>query len=222
MTDPRRLAGRAWEDVGALIGSLDEVDLARPTLCAGWAVVDVLHHLQFDLLRALTACASPVDAAATVDAAGYWRAWAAATEPEQEARGARFTRIQASAYRGPEGLLALWRDTAPAAARALLARAPDERVATQGHVLTVGDLARSLVVEAAVHHLDCLPSLPDAPRPSAASLAEVRRTAERVLGAPLPPGDDEAWALKAAGRVPLSAGDQAALAGAAAAFPLLG
>ncbi|HVM28463.1 MAG TPA: maleylpyruvate isomerase N-terminal domain-containing protein [Mycobacteriales bacterium] len=222
MTDPRELAGRTWEGVTALLEALDEIDLTRPSLCAGWAVVDVLHHLQFDLVRALTACASPVDAVPTVDAATYWQAWSAAADPVQEARGVRSTRIQAAAYRGPEGLLALWRDTAPAAQRALLARRPDERVATQGHVITVNDLARSLVVEATVHHLDCLPSLGDVPRPSAESVVEVRRTAEQVLATPLPPGNDESWALKAAGRVPLSPGDRSALGDAARAFPLLG
>jgi uncharacterized protein (TIGR03083 family) len=216
------LVGRTWSAVGVLLDSLGETDLVRPSRCAGWSVVDVVVHLLFDVERAFVACASPTEQPPTVDVAGYWRQWAEAADPTAEARGTHFLRLQASAYRGPEGLRERWHEVTPAAARAVAARSPAERVRTQGHVVTVEDLARSLVVEAALHHLDCLLDLPDRPGPPDDALQEVRRTGTEIAGMPLPAGDDAQWALKAGGRIALSAQDRRLLGPAADRFPLLG
>jgi hypothetical protein len=56
----------------------------------------------------------------------------------------------------------------------LAALAPYPVVATQGHVITVPDLAATLVVEATIHHLDMIAELPAAPGPPAVGLAFVR------------------------------------------------
>ena len=218
--DDRALAARTWDDVATLLDSLDEVDLVRPTRCAGWTVLDVAVHLLLDAQRCLIACATPTSAPADVDATTYWSDWAQDADPLSQARGFRFLRITASAYRAPESLLAHWSDVVPAAARALAARDPADRVETQGHVIAVGDLARTLVLEAAVHHLDCLLDQPDAPRPSAAALQVVTETYEGLTGVEIPP--TEQWALKGAGRIPLTDRDRVLLGSAARRFPLLG
>jgi hypothetical protein len=69
-------------------------------------------------------------------------------------------------------------------------------------VLTVGDLMRTLAVEATIHHLDLEAGLPDACGPSAAGLAEVRRTLDGLLGhrVPVTAWDDAEYARKATGR----------------------
>lgn len=213
---------QAYAGVTALLGGLDEVTMGRASRCTGWTVVDVLAHLLGDAQRALMAAASPVDAAPSVDASGYWRAWQDDADPLRAARGARFVRVQASAYRGPEGLLTQWRDTAQAAVRAVGARAPGETVATQGHLLTVADLTDTLVVEAVVHQLDCLLDLPDAPAPAPAALAAARGSMAALADTVLPADDDAGWVLRGSGRLPLRAEDRELLGDAAARFPLLG
>lgn len=227
-TPPARTTGeaplltQAYAGVTALLGGLDEVTMGRGSRCTGWTVVDVLAHLLGDAQRALMAAASPVDAAPSVDASGYWRAWQGDADPVRAARGARFVRVQASAYRGPRGLLAQWRDTAEAAVRAVGARAPGETVATQGHLLTVADLTDTLVVEAVVHQLDCLLDLPDAPAPAPAALAAARGSMAALADTVLPADDDAGWVLRGSGRLPLRAEDRELLGDAAARFPLLG
>lgn len=216
---PPDLLARTYGGVTDLLRSLDEADLLRPTRCAGWVVVDVVTHLLLDAERCLMACATPTDDPPDLDAVSYWSDWTEHADPVAAARGARFVRVQASAYRGPEGLTAHWSDTSSAAARAAAARRPDERVRTQGHVLRVADLSRTLVVEATIHHLDCLLELPDAPAPAQEALDEVAEGFSALAGVRLPPSAE--WALKGAGRLPLDADDHAWLGAAAARFPLL-
>ncbi len=216
------MLAQAYAGVTALVAGLDEIAMGRASRCTGWTVVDVLVHLLADAQRALTACASPVDAAPSVDAPGYWRAWQGDADPLRAARGARFVRVQASAYRGPDGLLAQWRETAEAAARVVAARTPGEPVTTQGHVLTVADLTDTLVVEAVVHHLDCLLELPDAPAPAPGPLAAARQGMAALAGTGLPADDDAGWVLRGSGRLPLRTEDHELLGPAAVRFPLLG
>jgi len=95
-------------------------------------------------------------------------------------------------------------------------------VGTQGRVLTVADFLSTLVVEAAVHHLDLVVRLAR-PGPAAEPLAEVRRVLAGLLGAPLPDRwDDVTAARRSTGREPLTAQDRAELGDSAAAFPLFG
>jgi hypothetical protein len=98
---------------------------------------------------------------------------------------------------------------------------PDALAATQGHVLRAADLVSTLVVEAAIHHLDlAVTSLSDGP--AAAPLAVVRQTVDGLLGHPAPEGwDDRSWALLATGRRPPTPGEIALLGADAARLPLL-
>lgn len=63
--------------------------------------------------------------------------------------------------------------------------------------MTVDDLADTLVVEAVVHQLHCLPELPG-PRPDPSAVAAARRTLKVVHGPAH--GSDEAALLALTGR----------------------
>jgi hypothetical protein len=96
-------------------------------------------------------------------------------------------------------------------------------VATQGHVLTAGDLITTLAVEATVHHLDLTVRLPLAPQPSPEGLAAVRATLDGLLGRPaLTEWSDEHYARVGTGRAALTDAERAALGTAADRFPLFG
>lgn len=105
-----------------------------------------------------------------------------------------------------------------AAVRAVAARGPSVCVLTQGHVLTVHELPRTLVLEATVHHLDVLLELPD---PAPAEVVAALEVFSELAGVPLPADDAQRWLLLAAGRLPLTSADRAVLGSAAERFPLL-
>jgi hypothetical protein len=109
------------------------------------------------------------------------------------------------------------------AVRSLARRTPlDATVSTQGHVLRVDDLISTLVVEAAVHHLDLIVDL-SRPGPAPAALAVVRATLDGLIGRPMPAdwADDE-WALVATGRLPATAAHRDILGADLSRLPLLG
>ncbi|MEU0009104.1 hypothetical protein ABZ079_33830 [Streptomyces sp. NPDC006314] len=100
---------------------------------------------------------------------------------------------------------------------------PTRRVATQGHVLTAGDLIATLAVEATVHHLDLTHRLPLAPAPSPEGPAAVRAALDGLFGRPAPPEwRDDHYARVGTGRTVLTDAERAALGAAADRFPLFG
>jgi hypothetical protein len=93
-------------------------------------------------------------------------------------------------------------------------------VRTQGHVLTLEDLASTLCVEATIHHLDLVHDLPHE-GPPAAGLAEVRRVLDGLVGAAVKVAwSDERYARVATGRAEPTADEAQALGGLADRFPL--
>ncbi|MEU4360098.1 maleylpyruvate isomerase N-terminal domain-containing protein [Streptomyces virginiae] len=189
------------------------------TGCAGWAVRDLVFHCLSDAQRGLVALHTPAGRAPDRDAVTYWEDWR--PEPLGAANGRRFTRVVASMFPHINQLCELYSQTAAAVVNAAASAAPDQPVATQGHVLKAGDLIRTLAVEATIHHLDLVVSLPDAPGPSAEGLGQARRTLDGLLGRPVPaPWDDAQYARVATGRAPLSDTDRDRLGADAARFPL--
>jgi hypothetical protein len=161
--------------------------------------------------------------AADTDFATYWEKCCTGGDPDAELFHARFVRLVASAWSRPTRLVAHLGRLTAAALRAAKAADPDRRLEFQGHVLAAGDFLATWVVEAAVHHLDLVVELPDAPPPTPASLAVTRETLDAMLGQPAPaPWDDATYAMKGTGRLPLSDGDRAALGPLAQRFPLFG
>lgn len=172
--DGYQVLDSSYRTLLAAITRLDEGAGWRNTRCAGWTVRDLVHHLWSDAQRALVALHTPAAGPADVDSVSYWRPWQPGT-PGAEA-GRRGTRIMASVWSSVEPIAALYAATASAVLVAGHGRAGDDLVGTQGHVLTVDALFRTLAVEATVHHLDLRLG-----EPSEEGLSETRRVLDGSL-----------------------------------------
>ncbi|WP_222265450.1 maleylpyruvate isomerase N-terminal domain-containing protein [Modestobacter marinus] len=220
MTGPTALLGIAYEDLSSLLSALTEDEGWQPTGCAGWTPVDLGFHLLGDARRALVALATPATAPADTDAVSYWTAWRPPSPGDDDELWS--TRIAASTQGGLAAIAERYAETAAAVVVAAGRVGATDRVRTQGRVLTVADLLSTLVVEAAVHHLDLVAHL-DRPGPADEPLAEVRRVLEGLAPGPLPPRwDDVTAARRGTGRERLSAADRLELGPGAARFPLFG
>jgi hypothetical protein len=203
------LLTRLYDAALAGVRGRPERDLRRPTRTE-WTVRELLFHQLLDAQRTLVALASPTDEPADVDRVTYWQPFF----PDSEWNGphAEFVRVSASAYATGEALVDHFAMVTGGAARALARADPTTRVQTQGHVLSVAELASTLVVEATVHLLDLTVDLSGAPGPPEAALAETRRVLEGLRGRALPAAwDDTTAALKGTGRVPVTDDDRAEL-----------
>lgn len=239
-----RALAETYRAVTAVIRDLPEESFGAPTRCAGWAVREVLFHLLLDPQRALVAFATPTGDRATTDLVEYWRPYRPGREGAE--RHAEYVRRCAAAYSNPSVLAGQWEETSEAALRSAsavvagawarshrLARAargrgreeaapPPPRVRTQGLVIAVPDFLATLVVEAALHHLDLTVNLDAAPAVPAAALRIVRTTLDGLLGTALPPEwDDRTCALAGTGRQELSGAERAQLGPLQERFPLL-
>ena len=219
MTHYSDALGIAYVDLIDLARALDEEKAWQPTGCAGWAVGDVLLHLLFDAQRGLVALASPADGPADRDAVTYWADFQQAGS-DPGSRRTRALRTMAAAWPLP-GLVETYAETARAVMVSAERTPAEALVTTQGHVLRAADLISTLVVEAAIHHLDlAVTSLSDGPAPG--PLAIVRQTVDGLLGHPAPAEwDDRSWAMLATGRRPAHPAEIALLGADAARLPLL-
>jgi mycothiol maleylpyruvate isomerase-like protein len=213
------LLREAYAPLVALAARVDERQGWLPTQLPGWTVRDLLFHLASDAQRALVALATPAEDPPDTDEVTYWSEWKPGTDAAQA--GLRGTRIIASAWTSVRGPADLFAETAAAVLRCAEQADLEQVVKTQGRRLRVDSLLRTLAVEAAVHHLDLEPVLPDPPVPSV--LAEVRRVLDGLLGAAPQVGwGDVRYIRVGTGRLPMSEAEQAALGPLAARFPLFG
>ena len=217
----------AYQQLTAAVATMTDERSWLPTDCAGWSVRDLVFHCLGDAQRGLVALHTPAaDKAADRNAVTYWSDWQPDPTGVGAAAGRRFTRVVASMFLHVEQLRELYLETAAAVIHAAETVKPEGLIATQGHVLTAGDLFSTLAVEATIHHLDLATALctgPDAAglMPAPSGLAEVRRTLDGLLGQPVPiDWDDATYARKATGRVPLTAVELQRLGALAARFPL--
>ncbi|NUS75408.1 MAG: hypothetical protein HOV70_04310 [Streptomyces sp.] len=218
-TPPADVLRAAYTAFAEVVRPLGDEESWRSTGCTGWAVRDLILHCVADCQRALVALHTPAAGPADRDAVTYWRDWR--PDPVGAANGRRWIRVGASMFLDFGQLRELYLETAAATVTAAAATAPDRLVATQGHVLTAGDLMTTLAVEAAIHHLDLVVELPDAPGPSPAGLAAVRATLDGLLGRPVPLAwSDEHYARAATGRVPLTEAERRSLGADAERVPL--
>ena len=219
--EPATVLRAAYE---ALIGAVETMTDERswlPTDCVGWAVRDLVFHCLTDAQRGLVALHTPADRTADRDSVTYWADWKPNPAGTGAASGRRFTRVVASMFLRAEQLRDLYVETAAAMAHAAIGVDTEYLVLTQGHVLTAGDLMRTLTVEATIHHLDLAESLSDAPKPSELGLAQVRRTLDGLLEHPVPVAwNDTLYARKATGRAPLTGVEVEVLGLDADLFPL--
>jgi hypothetical protein len=214
------LLARAYGDLSGVLSSLTVEEGWEPTGCAGWTPVDLGFHLLSDARRALVALNSPVPGPADTNDVDYWTAWRPPAPGDDEELWS--TRVAASVQSGLSGIARRYAQTSAAVVVAAGRVVPDVLVTTQDRVLTVDDLLSTLIVEAAVHHLDLVVRL-DRPGPAAEPLGEVRRVLEGLLGRALPADwDDRTAARRGTGREPLTDADRAELGERAGAFPLFG
>jgi len=210
----------AYGELSSLLGALTEEETWLPTGCAGWAAVDLGFHLLSDARRALVALSTPADGPADTDAVSYWTAWQPPAPGDEDTLWA--TRIAASVQGGLPTVAARYAEATAAVLVAAGRVRGADLVRTQGRVLRVEDLLSTLVVEAAVHHLDLVRNL-DRPGPGAGPLAEVRRVLAGLLGGPLPERwDDVTAALRGTGRQRLTPADRLELGPGVSRFPLFG
>lgn len=211
----------AYDAASAVVSDLDDEESWLPTGCTGWAVRDLVFHCLQDAQRGLVALHTPSDGPADRDAVTYWQDWG--PDSAGAANGRRWARVNGSMFLDFGQLRELYLETLAAAAHAAQAADPARVVATQGHVLTAGDLITTLAVEATVHHLDLTVRLPLAPGPSPEGLAAVRGTLDGLLGRPaLREWSDSHYARVGTGRAELTDAERAALGAAADRFPLFG
>jgi hypothetical protein len=209
----------AYEPLIAFADVVDEDRGWLPTELPGWTVRDLLFHLAGDGQRALVAFGTPADGPADTDEVSYWTEWQPGTPGAQA--GLRGTRIMASAWSSVRGPAGLYAETARAVLTVAERADPDQVVRTQGRSLRIASLLRTLAVEAAIHHLDLEPVLPDGPAP--AVLAEVRHVLDELLGEhPALDWSDGRYARAGTGRLALSDTERAALGPLAERFPLFG
>jgi hypothetical protein len=208
----------AYGDLGTIADSLDEPASWLQTGCAGWAVRDLIFHLLGDAQRALVALGTPASVPADRDAVSYWTDSPGREDPDS--RNLRGTRTMASAWR-LDFLTATYVESTRAVLTIAARLPPDDLIATQGHVLSVRDLVATLVVEAAVHHLDLVINL-DRPGPAPLPLSLVRSTLDGLLGHPAPGAwDDVSWALLGTGRRAATETERRELGTDAVRLPLL-
>ncbi|MFF5860303.1 maleylpyruvate isomerase N-terminal domain-containing protein [Streptomyces sp. NPDC012751] len=218
---PARTLSAAYGAASAVVAGLGDEESWRPTGCTGWAVRDLVFHCLGDAQRALVALHTPTDGPVDRDAVTYWRDWRPDTAGA--ANGRRWARVNGSMFLDFGQLKELYLETLAATVRAAREARPERRVATQGHVLTAGDLITTLAVEATVHHLDLTVGLPHAPDPSPEGLAAVRATLDGLLGGSAPPEwSDAHYARVGTGRAALTGAERAALGPSADRFPLFG
>ena len=196
----RSLLGEVYDGFSAVVVGVSAEDLRRPTRTAAWNLRQLLFHQLLDAQRALVAFGTPApaDAEPDVDAVSYWRPFRP-SEGDGGAAHARYVVRAADAYDGSSGLVQQWVETSSAAARVAADADPGGLVSTQGHVIRVGDLVSTLVVEATVHLLDAYGD------PPAEALSHTRGVLEGIHGGPLPAGPTEPDAevvLRATGRLP--------------------
>ncbi|GAB6897739.1 maleylpyruvate isomerase N-terminal domain-containing protein [Kineosporia succinea] len=223
MTDERPVVTDltdVYRSLAALVGGLTEDDGWRPTALPGWSVRDLLVHLLGDAQRALVAFGTPAPGPADRDAVTYWAGFApSAPDPARRNRQIRVIRSLAVAHPW-EALTETFAETTASVIVLANRGDPAGLLGTQGHTLTTDDLISTLVVEAAVHHLDLLTGL-DRPGPPAGALRVVRETLDGLLGRPQPLGwDDTTYALTGTGRRPLTDEETRRLGDDASRFPL--
>jgi hypothetical protein len=217
--DPVELLRRALGDLADVLDSVTEPESWEPTGCAGWSVLDLGFHLLEDAHRALVDLATPVDGPADTDAIGYWRPGRPSPHDGEDLWGAR---VAASVQGGIARIARRHREAAAAVVVAAGRLDPADVVRSQGAAMTVADDLSSIVVEAAIHHLDLLLRL-DRPGPAPRPLAEARLILEGLYGGPFPAGWDDVTAVRrGTGREALTAEDRSELGPGAAAFPLFG
>jgi hypothetical protein len=162
---------------------------------------------------------SPAPRPADTDFVDYWKGFDASDDGSQA--HSRFVRISAAAHQDLTKIASRWHETARAAIRGARKTSETDFFTTQGHVLANADFIATLVVEAAVHHLDLVAGLDGKPSPTKSALSITTRTLDGLLRHARPDAwDDIEYILKATDREPLTDDDTIALGEASHSLPV--
>ncbi|HET9081534.1 MAG TPA: maleylpyruvate isomerase N-terminal domain-containing protein [Trebonia sp.] len=221
----REIAARQVERVAEVVAGLSDADLVAPTLCDGWLAAHLLVHMRLGLVEHATSFAEPAgpEDGTDRDYVSYWRDWPPGNRPASYA-SARFHWANGSAYATADSLREHFAGTCRQAA-GLSRQAATGNFRFQGHVMAAGDILAMWTVEWVIHQLDLTARLPGGRlAPTDESMVLAVRTVDELTGSPVrPPAWDEAtYVLKATGRFPLDAEEQALLGDRAKAFPAFG
>jgi uncharacterized protein (TIGR03083 family) len=215
------LLDAAYGGLERVLESLGDADLLRPTRCTGWTVADVTYHLLLDAQRALVAFGTDPAEPPDVDEVSYWSPFKPGLDGADD--HGRFIRLSTAAHASPRVVVHRYVEAATAVRRVAARTDPDRVIETQRHRLTVASFLSTLVVEAAVHHLDLVVDLPTASSPADAVLDHVRTVLDAMNDEPAPADvPDTDYVLAATGRLPLDDSVRARFGPAADRFPLLG
>lgn len=212
--DGRRAFAESIMGFQRAVDGFSEYELLGGTRCHGWTRLDALVHVLAGYQELLLGLVSEVDAEPTVDAASYWKAYAAQFGDEDPVQSLMAQRRRTAYYQRPEAARGHLREIG-AAVLAGVERFGERPCTWQGHVFAPGDYLTAWAVEHVVHQLDLLTDEP----PPASALGLARATVEALVESPLPASwSDQDVVLIGAGRIPVPA-DQEDLANR---FPVLG
>jgi uncharacterized protein (TIGR03083 family) len=217
------LAGEC-EAVSALLLSLGEDDLVRPTRCVPWSVKDLVAHMWRAMFRIPTALDErPIEGLPDTDSVTYWRSYDPLEDSPATTEHAQQTAAEHDTGRAmAESFDDVWRSCV---ARA---HAEDPKRVIQtwfGPRLELDEFLATRVLEMLVHGLDLTVALDHPPIATPAGTEVVRSILTGLFGTELPSGlewTDIDFIEKACGRVPLTERDQTILREQTRAFPLLG
>jgi ribosomal protein S18 acetylase RimI-like enzyme len=209
----------SYDAVRSFVSTVDDARSWVASGCEGWAVRDLIWHCGMDTQRALVALHTVVAEPCDRDAVTYWSDWPGRAGA---VNARRFVRVVASMYADTAQLTEEYLESCAAVLDAARRTGEAVHVATRGHVLTAGDLMRTLAVEATLHQLDLVRDLPDAPGPSVDGLAELRLTLDGLLAHPVSTEmGDVRYALIAIGRDEPTALEETMLGEHVSRLPLL-
>lgn len=211
---------RSWGALRSAVDGLPEDAFARPSGCRGWLVRDLVTHLVIDAQDVLITLATPTRAATTHDAITYWDV---KHEPAtgEDPLDALIVRL-AAAYEEPWLLKHHFEDVGSAAGRAAELVDPDQRVSTQGQVLTAAEYLSVYVLESTLHHLDLIAQLDGVAGPPQSGLALSRTMLERIGHLSFPESlPDEDALLVGTGRRPVTPAEEHLLGDARGRLPLI-
>ncbi|BCL12621.1 maleylpyruvate isomerase N-terminal domain-containing protein [Micromonospora sagamiensis] len=200
--------------LGAVLRTLDDADLDRPTGCPPWTVRELLAHVRTGVGRLTGMLAAPAPPRAEVGAADYFGA--AKFTPSVDADRVADARREAAALPDRDVLAADFDRAWRATDAAVRAQPPGRLVRTRhGDAMTLADFLTTRVVEVGVHGLDLAAALGRTPwlTPTAAEVVAGLLTGGREIPAGLA-WDRLTLVDRLAGRSPLTEPERALLAAA--------
>lgn len=218
--DPRVLLEREILHLRTIVAGLSDVDVIKPTACAGWRVADLITHLRLGTDEILQGLVSATEDPPDRDALSYWKDW-----PPRGPRGfadVRWLWAQTASYANTNALKSHFEDSARAAQSAC-AHAPQGRVAFQSHVMATDHFLSMWMTEFAVHHFDLIENLERELPPSKEVMGSLLTTLDAVTESTrLERWDDRSFIRKSTGREPLDFDERQELREHSSLFPALG